>query len=852
MPLDKNELKRDAAGHWPEIFGAVGLPRDYTRNQPCPSCGGRDRFFAHADFEDTGGCECRKCGLGGADGFAVLQGFADMTFTRALEFVSDQLGLFEPRTGQLTSPVQHANEFRFPPNEIAGDTDDKRFNARSHKTLPEAVNAYVTFKATREETLRIDAIYPVGFKGDEPIYAEARLLDEHGRKSTPCFQRLSDTSWTNGTVHIQYGKRSGPGIFALNKGRLPFWGRDVPDETLVLVEGPKCQQKATEAGIPAIAFMGGANADKLRDFDLGSLKGKSVAICFDLDQDGKSERWGRDAAAILMNAGVESVKMIDLRLLEDCPSTPKHGYDIADYLAESPSGRAAQVILEVLHDEQDWMTDWRRPIEERQPPDNMRVTIDNNFARIETKEGRTDEANARRFVRMFIDEVLYCAPWKSWVVWDGKRWRRDDTGAIVAKAREVGPQVWIEANRCDGDAADNARRFAAKSCSRQSIKNMVELAKSDPDIVVLPSQLDTQPMLFNCDNGTIDLATGKLRPHDLLDRLTQCSPVTYREDSPSVGKWLTFLDTVLGDPETTRFMQRLVGYFLTGSIDEHKLVIAHGDGANGKSTMFNILQAMFGPQYMITIVKSVLLEKPQVASHQTETMNLFGARVALSSETNDSDSLDEATVKDLTGGDTIRGSRKYEQTWQFDPTHKLILQTNHMPRIKGSDHAIWRRVLKIPFDVTFWDEDNGETGLPEHKCDKSLLGQLKAELSGILHWAVIGCMQWQQDGLQPSKKVLKATESYKGQQCVVGQFVDECCDLGIAEQHQEVKATVYETYRAWMTSRGQWPLSKPKFTKGLLRIPGISDFRDNDRKYLGLMIRTDCEFLERNGSFSDA
>jgi putative DNA primase/helicase len=313
----------------------------------------------------------------------------------------------------------------------------------------------------------------------------------------------------------------------------------------------------------------------------------------------------------------------------------------------------------------------------------------------------------------------------------------------------------------------------------------------------LPEALDADQWLLNVLNGTIDLRTGKLLAHRREDLITKLAPVEFHPDA-ECPKWMQFLaDIFRGNSELAEFVQRLLGYCLTGDVSEQVLPIFHGSGQNGKSTLLTVILDLLGEDYAIQAASDLLLTKKQ--EHPTEKADLHGKRLVACVETGEGRRLAESWVKQATGGEKIRARRMREDYWQFDPTHKLILATNHRPEIRGTDYAIWRRVLLVPFEVK----------IPKDERDKRMAEKLKAEGPEILAWAVRGCLDWQrQRGLGEPDVVTAATQSYREDEDLLAAFIADRCETGPGR----VRAgELYQAYRDWAESAGERPMSQKRF-----------------------------------------
>lgn len=348
-------------------------------------------------------------------------------------------------------------------------------------------------------------------------------------------------------------------------------------------------------------------------------------------------------------------------------------------------------------------------------------------------------------------------------------------------------------------------KHAQYTASARGIRNMMELAK--PDLAVTPDMFDRDPWLLNCHNGTLELQTGTLREHRLEDYITKLCPTEY-DVNAVCPVWLSFLDSIFaGDTELITYLQRLCGYFLTGDTREQILPIAWGTGSNGKTTLINAVMEMMGADYAIKLDRKVVIAQDR-DGHSTERMDLAGMRLGVVTETDDGQRFAEAMVKDLTGGERIRGRRVRENTWEYAPTHKLLLATNHKPRVKATDHAFWRRVKLTHFGVTIADEHQ----------DKLLSAKLRAEHRGILAWAVRGCLVWQRDGLAEPECVRQATAHYRAAEDIIGQYIAERCIIGDDSSGFPVRAKssdVYADYKHWCEANGLRHATKTKLTQAL-------------------------------------
>lgn len=474
-------------------------------------------------------------------------------------------------------------------------------------------------------------------------------------------------------------------------------------------------------------------------------------------------------------------------------------------------------------------------------------------------EHLTDLGNAFRLVRKHGDDLRHVTGW-GWLAWDGMRWQRDakpaynlakaaaldlygDAQDLLGQAKEHLATAQRAAELGDERAAttahDKAKELQGKAAavagwakasqSRGRIDAAVALAESEPAVSVRSDGFDANPWLLNCNNGTVDLRTGTLRPHAREDLLTRLAPVAY-DPAAACPTWDAFLIHIMaGDAEMVRFLQRSVGYSLTGSVQEQCLFFPYGGGANGKSTFLKALLSMMGRDYATQAAPDLLTIGRD--RHPTELADLAGVRFVASIEVADGKRLAEALVKQLTGGDPVKARLMRQDFFQFDPTFKIWLAANHKPIIQGTDLAIWRRIRLIPFTVT----------IPEAEQDKRLGDKLLAELPGILAWAVRGCLAWQHDGLGVPAAVTAATEAYRAESDQLAAFLEECIDLDPTGQEQA--GPLYQAYKTWTEANGLGPrdiLTNVRFGRALEE-RGFDKYKDPGGRhtfYAGLTIHT--------------
>ena len=415
-----------------------------------------------------------------------------------------------------------------------------------------------------------------------------------------------------------------------------------------------------------------------------------------------------------------------------------------------------------------------------------------------------DMGMAQRFLDQLPHSFLYSMTDKMWYAYNGSYWEQDNQGLIEKAADEVINNLKNEPlviqDDADKDKVQNAwQKFIKGERSRSSKVNMINEIKHL--VPVLHSQWDKEKMMLNTPSGYIDLTNGTLHDHDYKKMFTQETGVDYTEkvDCPL---WIEFLNqTFQNDQELIHFIQKIVGYSLTGSNAEQVMFILFGNGRNGKSVLLNIIKYISG-SYAKTMNATTIMQKHNNSGQgpTSDIARLEGARLVVSSEANEGDRIDESLIKQMTGGDTLVARYSYGRDFEFDPVFKLWMATNHMPKIYGTDEGIWRRLIIIPFTHTVKKEN----------IDKNLEDKLKAESMGILKWAIDGAMMWQREGLNPPEVIKQASQDYREEMDVIEAFISECCVIG---NDYKIKASeLFDAYKKWADETNNWEgMSNTKF-----------------------------------------
>jgi putative DNA primase/helicase len=344
-------------------------------------------------------------------------------------------------------------------------------------------------------------------------------------------------------------------------------------------------------------------------------------------------------------------------------------------------------------------------------------------------------------------------------------------------------------------------------------------------------KLDSDGMLLGCSNGVINLETGTLLAPDPKMFITRQVQAKFNPDAKA-PLWEKFmLETFRGDKETVRYMQAAFGYGITGVIREEVIHFCYGGGQNGKSVMANVLVRILG-DYTVTANAKILMRKEGASSSDAspEIARLQGTRFVFANEVEERQVVNEQVIKMLAGREKIEARYLYSEPFEFWPTFKVFVRANHKPTITDLTDSIWRRVRLVPF----------ENVIPNDQVDQNLEEKLMAEREGILAWLVTGCLIWQQEGLNPSAKILECTRGYRLESDKVGTFVDECCEL--SEGAKIERDTLYSSWRHWCNEAGIYPLNRNKFTRRLKEAYGIDPggYVGKARAYIGLDLKPEA------------
>ena len=382
-------------------------------------------------------------------------------------------------------------------------------------------------------------------------------------------------------------------------------------------------------------------------------------------------------------------------------------------------------------------------------------------------EPLTDVWNSEQLAATHGHNVRWCDKLGGWHFWDGTCWRNDDETLLVRWSKDLVKSWHIKAATSD----DNELKKHAVRCeSAARLSAMVELLKSENDILTPLESFDKNIYLLNCKNGTLDLKTGEIAPARREDMITRRIETAYNPDA-QCPTWLNFLDEIfLQDAELVEYVQKAIGYCLSGDIREQKFFLCWGNGRNGKSTFLKHIMYILAPGYASGTPAETMLESNN--SHSLRAIaSLVGMRYVILNEFDEGKFLSAAQVKNLTGGEPVVGCHLYHAQFTYTPTYKFWMSTNFKPRIKDTSLGIWRRLVLLPFEYT----------VPAEKQDVGLDDKIAAEYEGILAWAVQGFQKWRKDGLSTPLKLKAVVDTYKADSDLIGQFLEEMADPEIVE-----------------------------------------------------------------------
>jgi putative DNA primase/helicase len=436
----------------------------------------------------------------------------------------------------------------------------------------------------------------------------------------------------------------------------------------------------------------------------------------------------------------------------------------------------------------------------------------------------TDTSNALRLMREYGTDIRYIAAWKKWMVWTEGRWKADEGYLIHDRGLTMIRHIYDELLKTS-DYRDRIEieKAATQSEAVRRRKAFIEAAGWIPELNLTPPDMDTNPWLLNVENGTIDLKTGEFREHRREDMITKIAKVKY-DPQADCPVWKQFVREIMNySTDLIIFLQLAAGLALTGDTSEQVMFILYGSGANGKSTFLNVLMRILGDYAIATPTDTFMRRKGDQISN--DIARLRGTRLVTTTEAEQGKRLSEPLIKQITGNDAMTARFLYGEFFDFIPTFKIFMATNHKPVIRGTDHGIWRRIKLIPFTTT----------IAEEKQDKHLEEKLLAEGPGILNWLLAGTQMWVEKGLVSPEAITRATEDYRNEMDVLGNFIRECC---VQRPDASVRAReLFRAYQEWCEENNERTCSERYLGLRLAEL-GLERTRTAEARYWkGIMLK---------------
>ena len=405
-----------------------------------------------------------------------------------------------------------------------------------------------------------------------------------------------------------------------------------------------------------------------------------------------------------------------------------------------------------------------------------------------------DAGRAELFVARWQDEIRYISDRETWLAWEEGRWRFDNTGALHRRAIALSKEMLSQAANLPGtdERSNKMRTEAIRSAlswgNQNTITPMLSLAKSLQSVHLAAAELDADPWGVGCQNAILNLVTGIGRPYTPSDFICQTLGCNL-DPRATCPTWDRFLTDIFPDPDVLAFVQKAVGYSLSGSMKEQVFFFLYGHGSNGKSTFLSVMTKLMG-DYAARAGKALTATNDRGDYPLREAAGIAGKRFVTGSETSEREKLNIAVLKDITGGERMRGANLFENAFEFQPACKIWFAGNHKPTIADTSAGAWRRVRLIPFTRQF----------ALHERDRELEGKLLKELPGILNWASEGCALWMRDGLTPPPAIAQAVDNYQGEEDTLGDFIDEVTQpaTGVTTPHPDL----FSAYQKWTHDNG--------------------------------------------------
>jgi len=433
----------------------------------------------------------------------------------------------------------------------------------------------------------------------------------------------------------------------------------------------------------------------------------------------------------------------------------------------------------------------------------------------------SDQTRAMRFAQWLDGDMRFIFAWKQWAFWSDAGWQIDESGLqIKRRALEFADLIMEEAEfQPQGNARQNAIAQAFKLQSNRNMESMISLLKAMEGVTARPTDFDANPYLIGVQNGCVNLRSGEFRKAEKADLILKKAGIAF-DSAAKCPMWEKFLEQIIPDKEVRDYVQRAIGYSLTGMTTEQVLFFMYGTGQNGKSTFIETIEKLLG-DYAWRTNATLFLETQYDRDKSNMLASLPERRFVVGAEMPDGARLAENRIKDLTGGDKLNARKLYCEAFNFTPTHKLWFYGNHKPIVGGTDEGIWRRLNVIPFEIH----------IPEEKRDRRILERLWAEAPGIFNWALAGCLDWQKNGLSAPATVAAATKEYREDEDLIGQFID----IEFQRTGEIARGAFASCFKLWLHEQGyKWTPHPRSIAERVRREPGVSE---RNRKWIGLSLR---------------
>lgn len=440
-----------------------------------------------------------------------------------------------------------------------------------------------------------------------------------------------------------------------------------------------------------------------------------------------------------------------------------------------------------------------------------------------------DTGNADRVMDRYGDIIRYSYQSKKFYIYNGVIWEEDNRGVIRTlidamitdmKNEKVVTTEEVE----EEDAIANLQKHIKNSRSNRAKKNIEDELKHR--VAILPEEFDRNDMLLNTKNGYLDLSSGELHEHDKEELFSRVAGSEYTNNAQP-DTWISFLNDIFDyDGELIRYIQKALGYSLTGSSKEQIMFILLGNGRNGKSLFVNVISEIMGDYSTNMQADSLMVKRNSGVNN--DIARLAGARFVTSSEPNEGFVFDEGLIKQMTGDDKITARFLHQENFEFEAKFKIWLATNHRPIVRGTDDGIWRRLVVIPFDVQ----------IPEHKVDRDLKYKLLREAPAILDWMLEGSLMWQRQGLKQPKRIQEAGYEYRKDMDITDAFLDDMCEVG--EGYEIAASEFYQAYSNWAKTNNEYDVGNVEFGKRMKK--KFEHKTSNGVKYIGVKLKVDSRF----------